>query len=121
MTWGQTNHRASFSYGPATSSSTLDGYSISVGAGGAVGAPGTPVNGGFSVEHDLMTAQNTLDVDIPALGISFIAYGALRISGKLTACSSKKNPFENNQERMNKLMRYLKVMICSIRDFLAIK
>ena len=98
----------SFTYGPATSSTTLDGFSISVVSGVAVAAPGAPVSGGFSLEHDLMTAQTTLDVDIPSMGVGFIACGALRISGNLTACSNQKNPIENGKERWNKLMGYLK-------------
>lgn len=97
--------------GPATSTGTLEGFSISVGGGAAVSAVPSPTGWfGASIEHDLMTAQTTLDIDIPLpfTGLGWAAYAAIRISGNLTACSSKLNPIDNGIERFDKMLGYLK-------------
>jgi len=97
------------SLGPATDPSGLEAYSISVGLGGGLGGeiPGAPFEFVGAIEHDLMTAQTTLAADIPAVGVGLSAYAAIRITGNLTACSSKLWPPSNEAERRAKMLEYM--------------
>jgi hypothetical protein len=93
-----------FQWGPATDPSGLEGFSLSVGAGGMVNWPPIPGPGfivGGSWEHDLVSGQNTISIDTQ-WGVGAGVYFVVRTSGNITACDW------SHAKRMTKMWDHIK-------------